>query len=145
MKIIGLNQVAYKTKGNWTQTNQILYHSQSAKEIPLFLRTQFQMELNHYEIKLHFQSSSFCLDISQLSRWHVYSLFLTPLKLQNIPKRSYRNCSNFVIIEAARGGTGSSKRFQRKKKNSWYRETSRQVKIVMASLRCHGNSDVNKT
>ena len=74
----------------------------------------------------------------------LFTLFkILKTSFQNIPKRSYRNCSNFGIIEAARGGTGSLKRFQRKK-NSWYRETRRQVKIVMTSLRCYGNSDVNK-
>ena len=30
-------------------------------------------------------------------------------------------------------------------KKSWYREIQRQVENVMVSLRCHGNSDVNKT
>ena len=36
-------------------------------------RTQFQMESNQYEMKLHFQTSSFSLNISQLCRQHVYS------------------------------------------------------------------------
>ena len=31
------------------------------------------------------------------------------------------------------------------RKNSWYREIQKQVKDVIASLRCHGNSDVNQT
>ena len=31
------------------------------------------------------------------------------------------------------------------RKNSWYREIQKQVKDVMASLRCHGNSGVNQT
>ena len=31
------------------------------------------------------------------------------------------------------------------RKNSLYREIQKQVKDVMASLRCHGNSDVNQT
>ena len=29
-----------------------------------FFRTKFQIESNHYEMKLHFQTSSFSLDIS---------------------------------------------------------------------------------
>ena len=40
-------------------------------------------------------------------------------------------------------GTNSLKRFL--KKTSWYRETQRQIKNVMAWLRCHGDSDCNKT
>ena len=31
------------------------------------------------------------------------------------------------------------------KKNFWYRETQRLKKSVMASLRCYGDSDCNKT
>ena len=31
-------------------------------------RTQFQMESNQYEMELHFQTSSFSLNISQLCR-----------------------------------------------------------------------------
>ena len=31
------------------------------------------------------------------------------------------------------------------RKNSWYREIQKEVKDVMASLRCHGNYDVNQT
>ena len=145
MKIIGLNQVAYKTKGDWTQTNQILYHSKSAKEIPVFCVHSFKWMKPLWDKTSFPELIIFFLDISQLSRWHVYSLFFRPPKtsFQNISKRSYRNCSNFAIIEAARGGTGSLKRFQGKK-HSWYRETLRQVKIVLASLRCYGNSDVNK-
>ena len=30
----------------------------------LFFRTKFQMESNHYEMKLHFQTASFYLGIS---------------------------------------------------------------------------------
>ena len=30
------------------------------------------------------------------------------------------------------------------RKNSWYREIQKQVKDVMAPLRCHGNSDVDQ-
>ena len=30
----------------------------------LFFRTKFQMESNHYEMKLHFKNSSLSLDIS---------------------------------------------------------------------------------
>ena len=41
-------------------------------------------------------------------------------------------------------GTYSVERF-RKQKKSWYRETQRQIQIVMAPLRCHGDSDCNKT
>ena len=37
--------------------------SQSAKAIPFF-RTQFQVELNYYEMKLHIQTSSFSFDNS---------------------------------------------------------------------------------
>ena len=40
-------------------------------------------------------------------------------------------------------GTNSLERFL--KKSSWYRETQRWIKKVMASLRCHGDSDCNKT
>ena len=37
---------------------------QSAEAIPLFFRTKIQIESNHYEMKLHFQTSSFSLDIT---------------------------------------------------------------------------------
>ena len=40
-------------------------------------------------------------------------------------------------------GTNSLERFL--KKSSWYGETQRWIKKVMASLRCHGDSDCNKT
>ena len=78
----------------------------------------------------------------QIRQLHGYSLFLRPLKLRSkiFPKRSQRNHSNFATIEAAKGRTRSLKRFS--KKNSWYREIQKQVKDVMESLRCHGNSDV---
>ena len=33
--------------------------SQSVKAIHLFFRTQFQLKLDHYEMKLHFPSSPF--------------------------------------------------------------------------------------
>ena len=52
-------------------------------------RTQFQMESNQYEMKLHFQTSSFSLNISQLCRQHVYSqCFYDPLNFvsKNISK-----------------------------------------------------------
>ena len=108
-----------------------------------FFRTQFQMESNHYEMKLHFQISSFSLNVSQLCWQNVFSPFLWPLKLcfKIFLKRFLWICSNFPIIEATKGGTSSFKRFL----NSRCREIQRQVKNVMASLRCHGNSDVNET
>ena len=51
-----------------------------------FFRTQFQMESNHYEMKLHFQISSFSVNVSQLCWQNVFSPFLWPLKtlFQNI-------------------------------------------------------------
>ena len=53
----------------------------------------------------------------------------------------------FAIIEATKGGTRSLKRFLEKISwyRPWYQEIERQVKNLMASLRCHGNSEVNKT
>ena len=39
--------------------------SQSAKAIPLLFRTKYQMESNHYEMKPHFQTSSFSLDVRE--------------------------------------------------------------------------------
>ena len=47
-------------------------------------RTKFQMESNQNEMKLHFQTSSCSLNISQLCRLHVYSLcFYDPPCFQN--------------------------------------------------------------
>ena len=92
--------------------------SKSDKAIPFFFLTQFQMESNHYEMKLLIQTSSFPLhnDISQLCRQHGYSPFLWPLKLRSkiFPKRSHRNCSNFAIIEAAKVGISSLSPFTAK-------------------------------
>ena len=52
----------------------------------------------------------------QIKQLNGYSLFLRPLKLRSkiFPKRSHRNRSNFAIIEAAKGGTSSLKRFSKK-------------------------------
>ena len=99
------------------------------------------MESNHYKIKLHFQTSSFSLDISQLCQKHFSSLFFMTFKI--FPKCSHRICLNFAIIDATKGGTSSLKRFV--KKLLVLLEIKRKVKNLMASLRCHGNSDVNKT
>ena len=76
----------------------------------------FSMESNRSKMKLHFQSSSFSLDISELCRWHVYSLFLRPLNpcFKIFLTRSYRICSNFAKIEATKGGISSLKRFLKK-------------------------------
>ena len=49
----------------------------------------------------------------------------------------------FAIIEATKGGTSTLKRFL--EKISWCQGIERQVKNLMASLRCHGNSEVNET
>ena len=66
MKFVGVDQITYKNgkESTLTLANQILSYSRSAEAIPLFFRTQFQMESNQYELKLHFQTSSFSLDIS---------------------------------------------------------------------------------
>lgn len=47
---------------NWTIPRSVILQS-----VYMWETSQFQIELNHYEMKLHFQSS-FCLDISQVSR-----------------------------------------------------------------------------
>ena len=69
-KFLGVAQIKYKngTEISHKQANQILLSRNRPKQSPYFFRTHFQMESNYFEMKLHFQTSSFSLDISQLCR-----------------------------------------------------------------------------
>ena len=58
--------------------NQILL-SQNRPKQPLFFLSQFQMESNHYEMKLFFQTASFSLDITHYVDSMVIHSFCDPL------------------------------------------------------------------
>ena len=66
-----------------------------------------QMESNQYEMKLHFQTSSFSLNISQLCRQHVYSqCFYDPLNFvsKNISKMLSQSLFKFAHNWENQGG-----------------------------------------
>ena len=62
---VGVDQIGYKNvKGSsQTQANQILFSRNLPKKSALFFLTQFQMQSNHYEMKLPLQNTLFFLDI----------------------------------------------------------------------------------
>ena len=62
MTFVGVDQITYKNGKEGRRT-----HAKSKQSLSFF-RTHFQMESDHFEMKLHFQTSSFSLDISQLCR-----------------------------------------------------------------------------
>ena len=62
-----------------------------------------------------------------------------------IPLKTSYNKKRGIALgdrEAIMAGTYSLKISQ---KNSWYRETQKYIKNEVASLRCHGDSDCDKT
>ena len=133
VKFVGVDQITYKNgkESSRTQANRIPLYRNRLKQSRSFFRTKFQMKSNHYEIKLHFQTLSF----SQILANYVDSMFI--------------HCFPNPLIELVQ--TLQQPRQLREvqapkaisEKDSWYREIQRQVKNVMASLCCHGNSDVN--
>ena len=78
--------------------NQILL-SQNRPKQPLFFLSQFQMESNHYEMKLFFQTASFSLDITHYVDSMVIHSFCDPLNFvpkyfQNALIEIVHNCPN---------------------------------------------------
>ena len=68
VKFVGVDQITYKndTESSHKQANRILLSHNWPKQSPYFFCTHFQMESNYFEMRLHFQTSTFSLDISQL-------------------------------------------------------------------------------
>ena len=77
------------------------------------------------------------LRFRQITAEHQDCLVLNVFSSQN--SISYRFCLNFANIEAAIGGKSSRERFW--KKSSQCREIRLQVKKVIRSFGCYGNSD----
>ena len=103
------------------------------------------MESNHYEMKPFFRTASFSLDITHYADNMVIHCFYAPLNF--VPKYFQTALIEIVQIcpdRAAKRDIRSFKRFL-KKKILVPRNRNQEKKIVMASLRCHDDSDVNKT
>ena len=86
---------------------------------------------------MHFKSASISTDNGRTSR--LSSFCCISIIKTSSHNTSYRFCLNFTNIEAATGGKSSRERFW--KKSSQCREIRLQVKKVITSFGCYGNSD----
>ena len=86
---------------------------------------------------MHFKSALISTDSSRTLR--LSTLYCISITKTSSHDTSYRFCLNFTNIEAAIGGKSSRERFWNK--SSQCREIQLQVKKVITSFGCYGNSD----
>ena len=115
--------------------------SQSVKAIRLFFVHSFNWNQTTKRWNSIFRVHLFFRLASYVDGMFIDCLWPFKFHSEIFPKRSHKICSHFAIIETAKVGKSSFYRFP-KKKNSWYQEIHRQIINLMASLRCHWNSDV---
>ena len=103
MKFVNVNQIAFNNgnKRNWMRHANQIHLSQNRPKQPLSLLSQFQMESNHYEMKLFFQTALFSLDITHYVDSMVIHCFYDPLNF--VPKYFQNALIEIVQICPNRG------------------------------------------
>ena len=144
VKFVGMDQITLKNcnKSSWMQVNQICLTRDRPEQFPSFFvrgfqRKQTTMRWSRVSKAYHFLNiSANCADSM---------LFHCFYDSWNFVSKYFQNaliCSNFAIIEAIMAGTYSLEWFLKKTPST---EKQKCNVNVMASFRCHGDSDCNKT